>query len=235
MIWLFESLVKLKKLQEFDFFKTINFMNIKTFIIALFVTSAVFGQQLSDAEKNIILNGSVTVPLKIIQITDEQELKVLKSKSTDIDSNDKNIVVLKQRMFLAMRGDTRPGVGIAAPQVGINRNLIWVQRFDKPEKPFEFYVNPKIIWKSELMRLGPEGCLSIPQDRSDVYRHYTIKISYSKDGKTVEEIVEGFTAVIFQHETDHLNGILFTDRRAEQLQKTFLTQNAATNFFIEQK
>lgn len=203
--------------------------------LTFFITSIVFGQKFSAKEKSLIFNGSISQPFKIIQITDVEELKILKSKSIDIDPKDESISVLKNRMFLAMRDEARPGVGIAAPQVGINRNLIWVQRFDKADKPFEFYINPKIVWQSELMRLGPEGCLSIPQDRSDVYRHYTIKISYVKDGKTREEMVEGFSAVIFQHETDHLNGILFTDRKAEQQLKTFVAQNTITNFFIEQK
>ena len=67
------------------------------------------------------------------------------------------------------------------------------------------------------MRKGAEGCLSIPDERGDVYRNYTIQITYyDAQGNLKEEVIEGFTAVIFQHEIDHLNGILFTERIVEQ-------------------
>ncbi|MDP2159864.1 MAG: peptide deformylase, partial [Flavobacterium sp.] len=140
-----------------------------------------------------------------------------KAVSTDINPKDKLIPVLAKRMYLAMRDPARPGVGIAAPQVGINKNIIWVQRFDKPNEPFEYYINPKIVWRSNLIRKGAEGCLSIPDERGDVYRNYTIQISYfDAQGNFKQEVIEGFTAVIFQHEIDHLNGVLFTDRIIEQ-------------------
>ncbi len=60
-------------------------------------------------------------------------------------------------MLKSVQDSSRRGVGIAAPQVGINRNLIWVQRFDKPGQPFEFYINPKIVWRSSILCQGPEG------------------------------------------------------------------------------
>ena len=70
---------------------------------------------------------------------------------------------------------TGSGVGIAAPQVGINRNVIWVQRFDKDGKPLEYFLNPVILWKSQLQNLGPEGDLSI----TDFRDHFTEVKSYS--------------------------------------------------------
>jgi peptide deformylase len=155
--------------------------------------------------------------LRVTQVTDSADLKILKAVSTDINPKDKLIHVLAKRMYLAMRDPARPGVGIAAPQVGINKNIIWVQRFDKLGEPFEYYVNPKIVWRSNLIRKGAEGCLSIPDERGDVYRNYTIQISYfDAQGNFKQEVIEGFTAVIFQHEIDHLNGVLFTDRMIEQ-------------------
>src|SRR5690606_34317088 len=106
------------------------------------------------------------------------------------------------------------------PQVGINKNVIWVQRLDKDDAPFEFYLNPKILWRSKLTRVGPEGCLSIPDLKQDVNRSYAIRLQYiSRSGEVIEENIEGFTAVIFQHEVDHLYGILFPDRIEEQTEK----------------
>lgn len=137
---------------------------------------------------------------------------------------------LKERMLLTVNDSTGPGVGIAAPQIGIGKAVIAVQRFDKPGKPFEFYINPVIESYSGTKIYGPEGCLSIPDLIDSVWRSDEITISYLPD-PTVEESadnevnrnfvrgaerrsekVKGFTAVIFQHETDHLNGILFIDR-----------------------
>lgn len=107
------------------------------------------------------------------------------------------------------------GVGIAAPQVGINRRLIMVQRFDKEGKPFEFYYNIVIKEKRGEKVVGWEGCLSIPAGFGQVERWQDIDVEYDAevDGKIVRksENIKGFTAVIFQHETDHLKGILFID------------------------
>ncbi len=111
------------------------------------------------------------------------------------------------------------GVGIAAPQVGINRRLIMVQRFDKEKKPFEFYYNIEIKKTYGEKVVGWEGCLSIPAGFGQVERWQDIDIEYDAevDGKTVRksENIKGFTAVIFQHETDHLNGILFIDKKTD--------------------
>ncbi|WP_343624218.1 MULTISPECIES: peptide deformylase [Flavobacterium] len=185
--------------------------------VFLFLGLGVSAQHFTKSERSLIQSGDTKTMLKVIQITDEKELKILQSVSTDIDPDDKLLPLLAERMFLAMRDPANPGIGIAAPQVGINRNVIWVQRFDKEGEPFELYLNPKIIWRSSMLRKGMEGCLSIPDISGNVYRNYSIKLTYQdKTGKKHEEVIEGFTAVIFQHETDHLNGILFTDRMKEQ-------------------
>lgn len=172
---------------------------------------------LTDSERQLVLTGDTSQLLRIIQDTVEAEHTLLKSASVDVDPKDDLLPLLAKRMYLAMTDTLRPGVGIAAPQVGVNRNVIWVQRFDKVGAPFEFYVNPKIVWRSNLMRKGWEGCLSIPDTREEVYRHYTIRLTYQDlDGNYHDELIEGFTSVIVQHEVDHLYGILFTDRLIEQ-------------------
>jgi peptide deformylase len=202
----------------------------------LLLAISVSAQKFTKEERKLIESGDKKTMLKVIEITDEKELKILKSVSTDIDFKDQLLPLLAERMFLSMRDPNNPGIGIAAPQIGINKNIIWVQRFDKEGEPFELYLNPKIVWRSELLRKGAEGCLSIPNITGDVLRNYTIKLTYQdKTGKQFEEIIEGFTAVIFQHETDHLNGILFTDRMKEQEKIEVSLLNNEVNLYLEKR
>ena len=105
------------------------------------------------------------------------------------------------------------GVGIAAPQVGISRQLLLVQRFDRPTKPFVVCLNPEVKKMSKETKKGTEGCLSIPAGYGEVVRSTDITlVCYDAKGVPFEETIAGFTAVIFQHELDHLNGVLFVDR-----------------------
>ncbi len=134
---------------------------------------------------------------------------VLRAESVDISEK-------MSKLRKTVTDPSQDGVGIAAPQVGINRRIICVQRFDKEGEPFECYVNIRIdSLLGETVR-GREGCLSIPGKRGIVPRSSRICIRYadleSASPVEVTESVEGFTAVIFQHECDHLDGILYTDR-----------------------
>lgn len=121
---------------------------------------------------------------------------------------------LKAGMLSTVNDPENRGVGIAAPQVGIPYRLIAVQRFDKEGEPFEFYINPRVTRYSETRKPGMEGCLSVPGVNGVVERSDEIEIGYTdeKTGGPVSETVKGYTAIIFQHEIDHLDGILFTDR-----------------------
>ena len=205
-------------------------------LLFLFVATQLSAQKFNKEEARLIQSGDANSMMKVIQITDPNELKILKSVSTDVDLKDKLLPVLAKRMFLSMRDPANPGIGIAAPQIGINKNIFWVQRFDKKDEPFELYLNPKIIWRSQLLRKGMEGCLSIPDFSSEVLRNYTIKISYyDKEAQFHEEMIEGFTAVVFQHEYDHLNGILFTDRLKEQENLEVSKVQVDGNLFIAEK
>lgn len=188
----------------------------------------------NSTEQRIIKSGPNDSKLHVYQITDKKELLILKNTSTDIDYNDPLLPVLQARMLLTVQDPSHPGVGIAAPQIGINRNLIWVQRFDKIAEPFEFYINPQIIWKSKLTRTGAEGCLSIPDRKEDIQRSYAIRLRYQdKHGQFIEENIEGFTAVIFQHEIDHLSGILYPDRLEEQAMTEQVELNGKIPFSVE--
>ncbi|WP_257658733.1 peptide deformylase [Parapedobacter lycopersici] len=191
---------------------------------------------LTDAERRLILAEDTAQAMRVLQDTVAMERKILRVPSVAIDPEEELLPLLARRMYLAVTDPARPGVGIAAPQVGINRSLIWVQRFDKPGEPFEHYLNPVITWRSDLLRKGQEGCLSIPDTVGDVLRHYTIRLAYQDtSGKWQEELIEGFTAVIFQHETDHLLGVLFTDRLAEQEANTYSMINDEVQLYLEKR
>lgn len=178
----------------------------------MFIGVSTFSQKFSKKEKELILSGDVKTALPIYQTDNEEQHKVLLAQSEEISPKDKTLPILIERMKLALAG-TGGGVGVAGPQVGINRRVILVQRFDKPNAPVEYFINPKITWWSELLNKGPEGDLSIENFRDAFYRSYSIRLEYyDLENKKHEEMVEGFTAVIFQHEIDHLFGILIPDK-----------------------
>ncbi|AQX13584.1 peptide deformylase [Elizabethkingia meningoseptica] len=173
-------------------------------------------QKLTRNELSIINQGNQDTALPIYQVNDPQQAKTLLSLSSEIDPKDPHTETLVKRMKLSLLS-TDGGVGIAAPQVGVNRKIIWVQRFDKEGKPLEYFINPVILWSSDLKNLGPEGDLSIPDFRDVFYRSKVIQLEYSDlKGNKHREIVEGFTAVIFQHEIDHLFGILISDKKEKE-------------------
>ncbi|EQB94021.1 peptide deformylase [Elizabethkingia anophelis] len=173
-------------------------------------------QKLTSNEISIIKQGDIHSALPVYNVSEPEHSKTLLGMSADIDPKDSNTAILVERMKLSLLS-TGSGVGIAAPQVGINRNVIWVQRFDKDGKPLEYFLNPVILWKSQLQNLGPEGDLSITDFRDHFYRSKVIQLEYSDlKGKKHTEIVEGFTAVIFQHEIDHLSGILISDKKEKE-------------------
>ncbi|MEW7304351.1 peptide deformylase [Elizabethkingia anophelis] len=173
-------------------------------------------QKLTSNEISIIKQGDIHSALPVYNVSEPEHSKTLLGMSADIDPKDPNTAILVERMKLSLLS-TGSEVGIAAPQVGINRNVIWVQRFDKDGKPLEYFLNPVILWKSQLQNLGPEGDLSITDFRDQFYRSKVIQLEYSDlKGKKHTEIVEGFTAVIFQHEIDHLSGILISDKKEKE-------------------
>lgn len=202
-------------------------------MLLLIFGKSLFAQKFTKAEKQLIRKGDVKEKMYVIQTDNDSELEILLAQSKDIDPKNKDLKILIDRMYLAVSDPVDGGVGIAAPQVGINRNVIWVQRFDKEGNPFEVYINPKITWKSREFIKGPEGCLSIPVLRGDVYRHQAIEIEYQdREGIKHLERVEGFTAVIFQHEIDHLHGILFSQRIDEQILKKY--RSIGENLWLEE-
>lgn len=101
------------------------------------------------------------------------------------------------------------GVGIASPQVGQNIRAIIVNM----PKGAECYMNPEVVKKSEAMVESEEGCLSVPGKYGVVQRHKKVAIrALNRLGRHVEFNAKAFPAIIFQHEIDHLDGVLFIDK-----------------------
>ncbi len=107
-----------------------------------------------------------------------------------------------------------PGIGLAAPQIGVTKRLIvldCVKAVDEAPRPIAMF-NPVITWSSEELSTYEEGCLSIPDQYAEVQRPAEVRVSWlGLDGKTQEEQFTGLWATCVQHEIDHLNGKLFID------------------------
>ena len=177
-----------------------------------------------DSEIDIITSfkGSIMPLVTIKTKTDSLFLRKLSAPLNIADVKSEYFISLANSMLLTVTNPENEGVGIAAPQVGISKQLIAVQRIDKEGEPFEFYVNPKIVLFSGEKKTGGEGCLSVPGKRGEVDRYQKIVIEYNdiEDFTIKSDTVEGFTAVIFQHEIDHLNGILYIDKANNLTDKT---------------
>lgn len=215
--------------------------------------------------------------MRVLTIADRADSLLLRDTSRNFSAKallSEEYAMLCSLMVATVTHPTQDGVGIAGPQVGLNRRVVAVQRFDKEGEPFEVYPNIRIIWASDSLAYGPEGCLSVPDMRGEVLRSQEVIIEYadlerlsgggcgecpecdgvamaggSRDGLAGDglagdglagdglagdgvagdgvagdgsagdgdipmrrDTIKGFTAVIFQHETDHLDGILYIDR-----------------------
>lgn len=144
-------------------------------------------------------------PVSIISYPDPR----LKKVSAPITAFDAALRELAQQMFALMREEK--GVGLAAPQVARNIRMFVMNATGNPEDD-RVYINPELS-EAEGEEEGEEGCLSIPELRVKIFRSRKLRIQ-AKDleGKTIDESADGYIARIWQHETDHLNGILLTDR-----------------------
>jgi peptide deformylase len=106
-----------------------------------------------------------------------------------------------------------PGIGLAAPQVGVQRRVLVVDVAREGEAPQPLKIaNPEILWRSEELATYNEGCLSLPEHYADVSRPARIKLRYLDYQNEIREVdMEGLLATCVQHEMDHLDGVLFVD------------------------
>ena len=141
---------------------------------------------------------------------------VLRRKARPVTRFDADLQILVDDMIDTMRA--APGVGLAAPQVGVSERVIVVEYVEDEEDenaPKKLYVmvNPEIKKCSEATELGFEGCLSVPGWQGEVERNLEVTVKgLTRRGQPMKVKVKGWLARIFQHEVDHINGVVFTQR-----------------------
>lgn len=146
--------------------------------------------------------------LKILEIPNP----LLKKKSVPVKTVTPEIKQLLKDMLETMYD--APGVGLAAPQVGILQRIVVIDVAGKDEPPHPYcMVNPKITDVSEQRVLHEEGCLSVPEQYAEVERNQAVTVEYEdENGEKQTLFADGLLAICVQHELDHLDGKLFIDR-----------------------
>jgi len=136
---------------------------------------------------------------------------VLKKKATPVSDFDEELQKLIEDMVETMYA--APGVGLAAPQVGVSKRLAVIDISARDEKyPLIVLINPCIVKKDGEIEFE-EGCLSLPEYTAKVKRsEYLLVRAHDRDGNEVEIEADGLLAIALQHEIDHLDGILLIDR-----------------------
>ena len=167
---------------------------------------------------------------RILTIDNAADLAILKAVSPPVEGGvTDELRALMDDMLETMYA--APGIGLAAAQIGELKRVVVMDLGDKPvegasEDPEaeesedlqlarrnpRYFVNPEILWASDEMFAYEEGCLSVPEYFDAVERPARVRVRYMDySGQQIEEEIEGLYAVCFQHELDHLNGVLFID------------------------
>ncbi len=152
--------------------------------------------------------------MKNLQIEKGRENEILRAKSRNLNKNEfgKELKSYGKQMLKAMiKAD---GIGIAAPQVGRNiRVFLTTINCGTKKQRVIMMANPKFLKLSEEKVESEEGCLSLPGETDKIMRHKEVTIEYfDEDGIRKELSLDGLDAIIVQHETDHLEGMLYIDR-----------------------
>lgn len=182
---------------------------------------------LTKIEKELINSASVEVPFYVLQTDVEPDSAFLRLKAKDVDvasiGEDQDLALLIARMKTTLLKEF--GVGLAAPQVGISRNVFLFMRMDQPDSLIiTTAINPKIVdHPNETVCFEGDGCLSIPDVGGNSIRYPWVDVEYyTEEGELIRQRLSGysretdFTGVIFQHEFDHLQGVLFIDKLWEE-------------------
>ena len=149
--------------------------------------------------------------------------KILRQKSIEVENVDKDIQKLMDDMLETVYA--APGIGLAAIQIGVPKRVIVMDisrdRDKEPKNPM-YFINPKIVWKSENLNIYEEGCLSVPNQFAEINRPKECHFKYlDYNGEPQEKKADGLLATCIQHEMDHLEGILFIDYLSK-LKKTMI-------------
>ena len=161
--------------------------------------------------------------LPIIKLPDP----ILREKSSPVETVDAEVRAFLNDMLETMYA--APGIGLAAPQVGVLRRMVVIDTVrddDAPKNPM-LLINPEIVSMGEVMRTHEEGCLSIPEIYAEVERPALVRVRFVDiEGVQREEDFSDLLATVVQHEIDHLDGVLFVDHlsrlKRDLLVKKFL-------------
>lgn len=182
------------------------------------------------------MHTSTSLSIKVVHAPDPR----LKIKTKPVKKiNNSLLATLKDMIKLTKTFQDPEGVGLAATQVGLDGCFFVARlhdskqvppsepgqrkkRWDKYGKDFLAIINPKIFFLSKATKTYFEGCLSIPTIWGQVKRHTSLKVSYQDiSGQQITKTLKGIPAWIFQHEVDHLEGMLFTERVLQQKGKFY--------------
>ena len=159
--------------------------------------------------------------LDIIEAPDRR----LTTPSAPVERIDKDLLRLLDDMLQTMYA--APGIGLAAPQVGVPKRAFVANLSGEGERAPIYVINPEIIARSETTNVAEEGCLSLPKHFGEVARFDQVRVRYlDRDGATQEIEADGLLARCLQHEIDHLNGILFVDHLSA-LKRTLILRKLA--------
>ena len=191
------------------------------FLAIIFFSACQSPTPFTAEERDFIYLAAADVPFRILQITERDDSVLLRTVSTDMKNYENDSLFMHFIRRLESTLQASGGVGIAASQVGIRRNVFLFTRLDLPNEPVAVAINPRILGTSEnKINFENDGCLSIENIRGISKRFEWIDVEYfNPQGEKITERLttgrnrqEQFTGVIFQHEYDHTKGVLFIDR-----------------------
>jgi peptide deformylase len=160
-----------------------------------------------------------------VLVAPDPRLKLKAKRVAQVDSTVRRLMDdMLETMYVA------PGIGLAAPQVGEALRIIVVDvaRDDEEKQPLRM-ANPEILWRSDELATYNEGCLSLPEHYADVTRPASIRVRYLDHENEIREMTaEGLLATVIQHETDHLEGVLFVDHISPLKRNIILRKLAKT-------
>ena len=159
--------------------------------------------------------------LDIIEAPDRR----LTTRSAPVERIDSSVLRLLDEMLETMYA--APGIGLAAPQVGVLRRVFVADLGGEGERAPIYVVNPEIVAHSETVSIAEEGCLSLPKQFGEVARFDQVRMRYlDRQGANQEIEADGLLARCLQHEIDHLNGVLFVDHLSA-LKRTMILRRLA--------
>lgn len=152
--------------------------------------------------------------LRILTIEDKKDEEILRKKSSPVkkaEFNTEKLNIFLDDLLETAKQSKEPAGGIAASQVGVNKNIFYLLNYDTDE--WELFINPTINPQGFSKTSIEESCLSVPNREEKVLRYKKVKIAYQdRDGEKKIKKYSDLNAITIQHEKDHLDGILFIDR-----------------------